>query len=176
MITRLRENLIQTQERMKKFVDNKRTERVFEVGDMVYLRLQPFKHNAFNLHQSLKLTTKYYGPFRVLEKIGPAAYKIQLPTIADIHPIFNVSQLKKHLGAKVVAQANLPLVTPDGYIKTKPLEVLDTRAIPRRGDIITQWKIHWHNLSEDQSTWEGKFFIGNLSGVLSSDNTQMVAN
>jgi hypothetical protein len=103
---------------MKKFADNKRTERKFEVGDMVYLRLQPFRHNAFNLHQSLKLTTKYYDPFRVLEKVGVVAYKIQLPSMADIHPIFHVSQLKKHLGTRVIPQDNLPLVTSDGYIKT----------------------------------------------------------
>jgi hypothetical protein len=159
MISRLRHNLIQAQERMKKFADNKRTERKFEVGDMVYLRLQPFRHNAFNLHQSLKLTTKYYGPFRVLEKVGDVTYKIQLPSTADIHPIFHVSQLKKHLGTRAVPQDNLPLVTSDGYIKTEPLEVLDTRAIPHKDEIITQWKIQWENLSEDQSTWEDKFFI-----------------
>jgi hypothetical protein len=141
MIKRLKENLIQAHERMKRFADNKRTERTFEVGDMVYLRLQPFKHNAFNLHQSLKLTTKYYGPFRVLEKVGPAAYKIQLSATADIHSIFHVSQLKKHLGPRAIPQANLPLITPNSYVKTEPLEVLDTRAIPRRDDTITQWKI-----------------------------------
>jgi hypothetical protein len=48
----------------------KRSEREFLVGDMVYLKMQPFRHNAFKHHQKLKLTTKYYGPFRVLQKIG----------------------------------------------------------------------------------------------------------
>jgi hypothetical protein len=74
------------------------------VGDMVYLKLQPFRQNNFGLHQSLKLTPKYYGPFIVLEKIGPSAYKLQLHESVEIHPIFHVSQLKKHLGPKVVPQ------------------------------------------------------------------------
>jgi hypothetical protein len=39
---------------------------------MVYLKFQPFRHNAFGLHQNLKLTTKYYVPFKILEKIGTA--------------------------------------------------------------------------------------------------------
>jgi hypothetical protein len=74
------------------------------------------------------------------------AYKIQLPESADIHPIFHVSRLKKYLGAKAVPQSNLPLVTKDGYNKTELAEVLDTRALPRRDEVITQWKIKWQNL------------------------------
>jgi mannose-6-phosphate isomerase class I len=50
MMTKLRENLIQAQERMKIFADSKRTEREFMVGDMVYLKLQPFKHHALDIH------------------------------------------------------------------------------------------------------------------------------
>jgi hypothetical protein len=58
---------------------------------MVYLKLQPFMHNAFGLHQNFKLTTKYYGPFKVMEKIGPTAYKLQLLESVAIHPVFHVS-------------------------------------------------------------------------------------
>jgi hypothetical protein len=138
--------LQQAQDRMKKYTDNKRSEREFVVGDMVYLRLQPFKQDAFGLHQNMKLTTRFYGPFKVLERIGQVAYKIQLPESADIHLIFHVSRLKKYLGAKAVPQSNLPQVTKDGYNKTELAEVLDTRALPRRDEVITQWKIKWQNL------------------------------
>jgi hypothetical protein len=54
-----------------------------------------------------------------------------------------MSQLKKHLGAKAVPQSNLPLVTKEGYIKTEPIDVLDTRALPRHDEVVTQWKIKW---------------------------------
>jgi hypothetical protein len=67
--------------------------------------------------------------------------------------------LKKHLSAKAVPQGNLPLVTDEGYTKTEPAQVLDTRALPRNDDIVTQWKVQWQNLSEDQATWEDKLFI-----------------
>jgi hypothetical protein len=74
--------------------DNKISNREFLVGDMVYLKLQPSRHHALNLHQHLRLATKYYGPFRVLERVGPATYRIQLPSNVDVHPIFHVSQPK----------------------------------------------------------------------------------
>jgi hypothetical protein len=113
------------------------------VGDIVYLKLQPFRCHAFGIHANLKLATKYYGAFKILEKIGLAAYRLQLPATADIHPIFHVSQLKKHISPQVVPQVNLPLVTPDGYIKLALAAVLDTRALPHNDEIVTQWKIHW---------------------------------
>jgi hypothetical protein len=138
MINRLKNNLAQAQSRIKKFADKNKTNREFNVGDIVYLKLQPFRHHGFGLHQNLKLTTKYYGPFRILEKIGPSTYKLQLPDIAEIYPVFHVSQLKKHLGLRAVPQTNLRLVTSEGYIKVELVAVLDTRALPRRDDIITQ--------------------------------------
>jgi hypothetical protein len=159
MITRLKENLAQAQARTKKYADMNRTERSFSVGDMVYLKLQPFGHTAFGLHQNLKLSSKFYGPFRILAKVGQAAYKLHLPGTADIHPIFHVSQLKKHLGPRVVPKDNLPMVTPDGHIKVQSVSVLDTRAMQRRDEVVTQWLIQRQNLSADQATWEDKLFI-----------------
>jgi hypothetical protein len=86
---------------MKKFVDQKRSGRQFMVGDMVYLKLQPYRQHAFDLPQHLNLMTKYYGPFKILSKTGPAAYKLQLPTTTEIHLVFHVSQLKSTLDQKL---------------------------------------------------------------------------
>jgi hypothetical protein len=72
MIIKLKQNLAQAQSRIKKYADKKRVDREFIVGAVVYLKLQPYRHTAFGLHQNLKLTTKYYGPFRVMERIGPS--------------------------------------------------------------------------------------------------------
>jgi hypothetical protein len=73
--------------------------------------------------------------------------------------VFHVDQLKKHIGPKVVPQDNLPLVTSDGYIKAEPVVVLDTRALPRHDEIVTQWKVQWINIPPDQAIWEDKLFI-----------------
>jgi hypothetical protein len=66
MIKQLQQNLAQAQQRMKKFADTHHTERSFEVGDMVYLKMQPYRETTLGLRNSLKLASKWYGPFRVL--------------------------------------------------------------------------------------------------------------
>jgi hypothetical protein len=98
----IKDNLNKAQSRIKAQADKHRSERVLEVGDMVYLKIQPYRHTSLSLHRSLKLHSKFYGPFRVLEKIGKVAYKLLLPNGCLLHPVFHVSQLKKHLGPLVI--------------------------------------------------------------------------
>lgn len=139
---------------MKHFADRNRMERTLEVGDMVYLKLQPYRQAALGIRESLKLRSKYYGPSKVIQKIGRVAYKLQLPAEALIHPVFHVSQLKKHLGSHAVPMANLPAAGPEGQIKTEPVAIMRRRMIPRRGVAVTQWLVFWKNLSPADATWE----------------------
>lgn len=77
---------------------------------MVYLKLQPYRQTTFGIRGSLKLRSKYYKPFRVQKRIGPVAYHLHLPEGTAIHPVFHVSQLKKHLGSHAIPMLGLPLV------------------------------------------------------------------
>ena len=52
------------------FANKNKTERTLEVGDYVFLKLQPYRQQSLAIMRSLKLATKYYGPFEVLERIG----------------------------------------------------------------------------------------------------------
>jgi hypothetical protein len=63
----IKDNLVKAQARIKHQVDKHRTERQLEVSDMVYLKVQPYRHSSLSIHKSLKLHSKYYGPFRILE-------------------------------------------------------------------------------------------------------------
>jgi transposase InsO family protein/ribosomal protein L21E len=159
MLTQLKHNLLQAQARMKRFADLQRTERHFEVGDMVYLKMEPYRLAAFGFRGSIKLQSKYYGPFQVLHKVGNRAYRLQLPEGVKIHPVFHVSQLKMHLGPKVVPSPDLPLVHPDDTIKIGPALVLEIRQISRNNEPVVQWLIQWDNLSLEDATWEDVDFI-----------------
>lgn len=54
---------------------------------------------------------------------------------------------------------DLPLVGADGFIKTEPVLVLDTRQIPRHNLPIVQWLVQWANLPPDDASWEDADFI-----------------
>jgi transposase InsO family protein len=159
MWQQLKSNLANAQARMKKYADLKRVERQLSVGDMVYLKMQPYRLNAFGARSHIKLQSKFYGPFRVIAKVGNVAYKLLLPDSAAIHPVFHVSQLKKHLGPMAVPCADLPLIGPDGRVRTKPSWVLETRQIPRNNVAVVQWLVQWENLPPEDASWEDADFM-----------------
>jgi hypothetical protein len=92
----LKDNLVMAQNRMKQQADQHHSEREFEVGDWVFLRLQPYKQMSLKQQKKdNKLAPKYYGPYKVLQRIGSMAYKLELPPSSRVHPVFHVSCLKK---------------------------------------------------------------------------------
>ena len=76
VLANIKDNLAKAQSRMKHFANQNRTKRTFLVGDWVFLKLQPYRQLNVAIRKSLKLSTKYYGPFQVMEKVGAAAYKL----------------------------------------------------------------------------------------------------
>lgn len=151
--TLLKESLEVAQVRMKNFADSKRSERVFQVGDWVYLKLQPYRQVTVALRKNMKLAAKYFGPYEVVEKLGPVAYKLALPETSRIHPVFHVSQLKKSFGqGKVYNQ--LPQVTSQGTFDLNPLRHLDKRSILRNNKVVHQLLVQWRGCSVDEATWE----------------------
>jgi hypothetical protein len=129
---------------------------------MTYLKRQPYHHNSLGIHKEIKLHSKYYGPFKVLQRIGQVAYKLLLPDGCSIHPVFHVSQLKKHIGNKVVPQHHLPLTDNEGNIKMQSESLLNRRLIPRNNELVVQWLIKWVNLPEEAATWEDADFIRSI--------------
>lgn len=64
---------------MKTQADKHRTERVFKVGDEVFLKLQPYIQASVARHANHKLAYKFFGPYTILERVGEVAYRLDLP-------------------------------------------------------------------------------------------------
>jgi len=157
ILTLLQHNLQHAQQRMKRYSDLKRTERSFEVGQMVYLRLQPYKQSSVAARRNLKLSPRFYGPFSIIRKIGAVAYELDLPTNSRIHPIFHVSQLKLKLGSSSSVLPKLPPVDSNGVFSPEPVEVLSRRARPRNNRPFIELLIWWDGQSKDDATWESYY-------------------
>lgn len=88
------QHLLRAQHRMKTQADKNRSERVFSVGDQVFLKLQPYVQSSLAPRSNQKLAFKFFGPYEIVSRIGACAYELKLPDGCSIHPVFHVSQLK----------------------------------------------------------------------------------
>ncbi|KAH9699109.1 hypothetical protein KPL71_024219 [Citrus sinensis] len=154
MIRLLKANLVDAQARMKLYADKKKSERKFEVGDMVFLRLQPYKQVSLSIHSNRKLSPRFYGPYKVIQKFGHVAYKLELPIESKIHPVFHVSCLKKKVGEAVTPITELPTIREDGHLQLVPDSVLDRRVVKRSNRPYMQWLVQWSNSFPEDATWE----------------------
>lgn len=78
---------------MKTFIDRHRTEREFKERDWIYLRLQPYRQKIVAMRRNVKLSPRFYDPFRVVQRLGSVAYHLDLPSTSKIHPVFHASTL-----------------------------------------------------------------------------------
>ncbi|XP_050379620.1 uncharacterized protein LOC126796952 [Argentina anserina] len=158
LLALLKQNLKRAQHRQKHYYDLKHTERSFQVGDMVFLKLQRHKQHSMPSHTFHKLSAKYYGPFKVLERIGSVAYKLELHASATIHDVFHVSLLKKKLGQSASVEPNLP---PMASVKASwvPSRIIERRLIKRRGKAVVEWLILWRGANLEEATWEEANYI-----------------
>ena len=139
---------------MKVVANAHRSDVQFEEGDMVYLKIRPYRQRSLANRRNEKLAPKYYGPYEVLQKIGAVAYKLKLPPYATTHPVFHVSQLRKAVGATHLPQP-LPLqLAVDMELQDEPVNVLSIRPAQVRGSVEQEVLIKWKNLPEFEATWE----------------------
>jgi hypothetical protein len=126
----------------------------------VYLRVSPMKGmKRFGVKG--KLASCYIELFPILEKCVTVAYKLDLPpSLAGVHDIFHVSQLKKCLKAPV--DVVLPKVTAleaDWSYPEHPIKVMHQKDHVSRRKTIKFFKIQWSNHSEEEATWESEDFL-----------------
>jgi hypothetical protein len=145
----IKQHLARAQERMKKQTDKHRTEREFQVGDVVYLKLQPCIQSSVARRANQKLAFRFFGPFKIIEKIGVVAYKLLLPKSSTIHHVFHVSQLKKAVPSNVQETSS---VTELDARKQVSLVVLQKR-LDSTGKVV-EILVHWSGFPKTLATWE----------------------
>nr|CAE04771.3 OSJNBa0079C19.12 [Oryza sativa Japonica Group] len=141
--------------RHKSYADNRHRDLSFEEGDYVYLRVTPLR-GVHRFHTKGKLAPRFVGPYKIVSRRGEVAYQLELPqSLAGVHNVFHVSQLKKCLRVPT-EEANLEQIEVQEdltYIE-KPVRILEIDERRTRNRVIRFCKVQWSNHSEEESTWE----------------------
>jgi hypothetical protein len=149
----VRENLRVAQSKQKSYVDHRRRELSFEVGDFIYLKVSPMRGlRRFKVRG--KLAPRFIGPFKILEWRGEVAYQLELPPqLSDVHDVFHVSQLKKCLR---VPEEQLPMEDLDAKedlsYQEYPIKILETSERVTRNKRIKMCKVQWSYHTEEEAT------------------------
>jgi hypothetical protein len=103
-----------------------------------------------------KLTARFIGPFKILEKRGEVAYQLELPPqLSDVHDVFHVSQLKKCL---CVPEEQVPMEDLDAKedlsYQEHPVKILETSERVTRNKRIKICRVQWSHHTEEEATWE----------------------
>ncbi|GJU20947.1 putative reverse transcriptase domain-containing protein, partial [Tanacetum coccineum] len=150
-VIQIKQRIQAARDRQKSYADLKRKPMEFQVGDRVMLKVSPWK-GVVHFGKRGKLNPRYVGPFKVLEKVGSIAYKLEL---SRVHNTFHVSNLKKCYADKPLAVSLDGLHIDDKlhFIK-EPVEIMD-REIKRlkqiRNAIV---KVRWNFRRGPEFTWE----------------------
>ncbi|WVZ63617.1 hypothetical protein U9M48_013233 [Paspalum notatum var. saurae] len=153
-------NLKRAQSRQKSYSDRRRRQLAFEESDHVYLRVSPMKGvHRFGVKE--KLGPRYVGPFKITERCGLVAYRLELPPhLAAVHDVFHVSQLKKCLRVpKEVVDTSQIQIQPDLTYEEKPIRILDQKQRSTRRRNINFYKVQWSNHSKEEAIWEQEEFL-----------------
>ena len=154
MLKLLRENLLKAQSRMKAQADSKRRELSFEVGDAVFLRIQPFRQRSLAKRRFEKLSPRFFGPYSVVRRVGPVAYELALPEDSKVHPIFHVSLLRPvHGPLPSISPPPLP-ITADWELVLLPEKILAHRWVSHSNVQVLELLVQWLHRPSEEATWE----------------------
>jgi hypothetical protein len=149
----LKENLTRARNRMIQQANRHRQDKTFEEGDWVYLKLQPYRQSSVQYRASPKLAKRFYGPFRILKRIGKVAYQLELPASSRIHPVFHVSLLKPCYG-QPTSQIS-PIPAPGVFPPSSPIPTaVLNRRLSRLGK--EELLIEWEGLPNSEASWVDK--------------------
>ncbi|GJZ51668.1 hypothetical protein Tco_0606183 [Tanacetum coccineum] len=132
----------------------------FEVGDRVMLKVSPWK-GVVRFGKKGKLAPRYVGPFEILERIGPVAYRLRLSEeLSGVHDTFHVSNLKKCLAD---ASLHVPLdeIKVDKTLRfvEEPVEIMDREIKSLKRSKISLVKVRWNSKRGPEFTWEREDYM-----------------
>jgi hypothetical protein len=145
-------------DRQKSYVDLHRVDCSYEVGDRVFLQVKPHK-SSIKFGKGDKLSPRFVGPFKIMERKGPVAYQLSLSdSLRRMHDVFHVSVLRHYISDPThVIDMNSLQVSNEGVLTADSIRILDHRIQRLQHRTVDQVKVHWDNYSLYSATWEDAY-------------------
>ncbi|KAI3744724.1 hypothetical protein L1987_57815 [Smallanthus sonchifolius] len=154
-IVQIRNRMATARDRQKSYADKRRKPLEFQIGDMVLLKVSPWK-GVIRFGKRGKLNPRYVGPFKILKRIGPVAYQLALPErLSGVHNVFHISNLKKCLADESLA-VPLEELRIDEQLRfiEEPVEIMDREVKTLKRSKIPIVRVRWNSKRGPEFTWE----------------------
>nr|GEW48997.1 uncharacterized mitochondrial protein AtMg00810-like [Tanacetum cinerariifolium] len=156
-IVQIKNRLLTARSRQKSYADRRNKPLEFKVKDMVLLKVSPWK-GVICFGKRKKLRPSYIGPFKILARVGPVAYTLELPEeLQGIHSTFHDSNLKKCLADEnlIIPLEEIQLDDKLHFIE-KPIEIVDREAKQHKPSRIPIVKFRWIHEEDRSLHWNVK--------------------
>ena len=153
----IRERLKVATNRQISYADMRKKDIRYEIGEKVFLKVSPWK-KAMRFGKRGKLSLRFIGPYEVIEKVGPLAYKLALPLeLEKIHNAFHVSLLRRYRSdpSHVVSSETIELRLDLTY-EDEPVEILAQEVKELQKKQIPLVKVLWRNHKTKEATLESE--------------------
>ena len=144
-------------DKQKSYADKRCRDLQFMVGDRVFLKVSPWK-GVLRFERRRKLRPRYIGPYEIIARVGPVAYRLDLPPeLCKVHNVFHVSMLRKYIPDSSHVLRDQPVELKDNLTyKEQPMHIVDHRKQILRNKVIPLVKVLWGNHRIKEATWESE--------------------
>ncbi|XP_052878925.1 uncharacterized protein LOC128285488 [Gossypium arboreum] len=154
-VKKIRERLKKTFDRQKSYADLKRRDIEYTIGGKVFLKVSPWK-KIMRFGRKGKLSLHFIRPYEIIERLGPVAYRLALPSeLQKIHDIFHVSMLKRYRSdpSYIISTEDIE-IRPDLSYEEEPIKILAHEIKELRNKRVLLVKILWKSHNIEEATWE----------------------
>ena len=135
----------------------KRKDIRYEIREKVFLKISLW-NKVMRFGKNGKLSPRFIGPYEVIEKVGPVAYRLALPReLEKIHNVYHMSMLRRYRSdpSHVVSTETIEL-RPYLTYEEEPVEILAREVEELQNKKIPLVKVLWRNHRTEEATWESE--------------------